>query len=159
MSADELGGFMDELERLAPAVGAALEADDEPRRPDMELPVLWMGALGHAIARSLSELSEDRQRAVFDLVERGMRSGGVLLRTALATGLLEALATDMDRGVVSRDLVAGLLGDRSRGYLDAWDEFTLGESTLGRRAGPKPQRGAAESDGGQRDRDREPPDP
>jgi hypothetical protein len=131
VSAEEFSRFMDGLSAITPAVGDALEADGEPRSPDMETPVLWMSSVGHAVAATLPTLSPEAQRAVLGVVERGMTSGGELLRTALATGLLEALAHDMDRAVVSRELVAPLLGRRSRAYLDAWDDFTLGESTSG----------------------------
>jgi hypothetical protein len=137
--AEELIRFMDGLETITPSVGDALEAAGEPRTPDMEMPVLWMSSVGHAVARTLPTLAPEAQRALFDAIERGMASGGELLRTALATGLLEALAHDMDRAVVPRDLVTPLLGTGARAYLNAWETFTLGE--------------------GQRDSDRELADP
>jgi hypothetical protein len=131
VSAEEFTRFMDGLETITRSVGDALEADGEPRTPDMEMPVLWMSSVGHSVAGTLPTLAPEAQRALFDVIERGMVSGGELLRTALATGLLEALAHDMDRAVVSRDLVTPLLGTASRAYLDAWDSFTLGEPTSG----------------------------
>ena len=127
MSAEEFTRFAARLAAITSAVGDALEADGEERAPDMEVPVLWMSAVGHAVAAVLPTLSEHTQRAVLDLVEDGMASGGELLRTAVTTGLLEALAHDMDRSRVPRDLVEPLLGAQSRAYLRAWDEFTLGE--------------------------------
>lgn len=129
MSDEELNRFMDALSAIAPAVGDALETDGEPRTPDMEMPVLWMSSVGHAVSATLPTLSPEAQRAVLDVVERGMASGGELLRTALATGLLEALAHDMDRAVIQRQLVTPLLGPSSRAYLEAWDDFTLGDSS------------------------------
>jgi hypothetical protein len=131
VSAEEFTRFMDGLETITRSVGDALEADGEPRTPDMEVPVLWMSSVGHAVAGVLPALAPEEQRALFDAIERGMASGGELFRTALATGLLEALAHDMDRAVVPRDLVTPLLGTSSRAYLDAWDSFTLGEPTSG----------------------------
>ncbi len=131
MSAEEFSRFMDGLSAITPAVGDALEADDEPRTPDMETPVLWMSSVGHAVAATLPTLSPEAQRAVLGVVEHGLASGGELLRTALATGLLEALAHDMDRKVVSRGLVTPLLGPSSRAYLEAWDDFTLGAPSSG----------------------------
>jgi hypothetical protein len=131
VSAEEFTRFMEGLAAITPAVGDALEADGEPRTPDMEMPVLWMSSVGHAVAATLPALAPDAQRAVFDAVERGMSSGGELLRTALATGFLEALAHDMDRAAVPRELVTPLLGRSSRAYLDAWDSFTLGDPTPG----------------------------
>jgi hypothetical protein len=131
VSAEEFTRFVAGLDAITPAVGDALEADGEPRSPDMEMPVLWMSSVGHAISAVLPALPHESQRAVFDAVERGMASGGELLRTALATGLLEALVHDVDRAVVPRELVEPFLGSRSRAYLEAWDTFTLGEPSSG----------------------------
>jgi hypothetical protein len=117
------------IERLTPLIGDALEDDGEPRTPDLEIPISWMGYLGHAIARSLDRLAPETARAVFDLLDEALASGSKLTGEAVATGLLEALANDLDRGVVTRDQLAPLLGPHSRAYLRAWDEFTLGSST------------------------------
>jgi hypothetical protein len=131
VSAEEFTRFMDGLETITRSVGDALEAEGESRTPDMEVPVLWMSSVGHAVAGTLPTLAPETRRALFHAIERGMASGGELLRTALATGLLEALAHDMDRAVVPRDLVTPLLGTGSRAYLDAWERFTHGEPTSG----------------------------
>lgn len=131
MSAEEFMRFTERLATITPAIGDALEADGEQRTPDMEMPVLWMSGVGHAVAAALPGLPAASQRAVLDLVEDGMASGSELLRTALATGLLEALANDMDRARVPRDLVVPFLGAQSKAYLDAWDAFTLGDPSTG----------------------------
>ena len=131
MSAEELARFNDRLAAVPSAIGDALEADGEERTPDMEMPVLWMSSVGHAIAAVLPSLPAASQRAVLDLVEDQMASGSELLRTAVATGLLEALAHDMDRARVPRNLVLSLLGGQSRAYLDAWDAFTRGGPPTG----------------------------
>jgi hypothetical protein len=131
VSTEEFTRFVEKLAAITPAIGDALEADGEQRTPDMEMPVLWMSSVGHAVAAVLPALPAATRVAVLDVVEGGMASGSEPLRTAVATGLLEALAHDMDRARVPRDLVAPLLGAQSRAYLDAWDTFTLGEPSSG----------------------------
>lgn len=127
MSAEEFTRFADRLAAITPTIGDALEADGEQTTPDMEMPVLWMSGVGHAVAEALPGLPVAAQRAVFDVIENGMASGTELLRTAVATGLLEALANDMDRARGLRALVVPLLGAQSKAYLQAWDSFTLGD--------------------------------
>jgi hypothetical protein len=131
MSAEEFTKFARSLAAITTAIGDGVVAAGEPRSPDMEVPVLWMSSVGHAISAALSSLPQDSQRAVFAAVEHGMVSGSELLRTAIATGLLEAIAHDVDRSRVPRELVTPLLGPRSRAYLDEWDAFTLGEPPAG----------------------------
>jgi hypothetical protein len=131
MSAEEFTKFAGSLSAITTAIGDGVEADGEPRSPDMEMPVLWMSSVGHAISAALPSLPQDSQRAVFAAVEDGMASGTELLRTAIATGLLEAIGHDVDRARVPRELVTPLLGPRSRAYLEEWDAFTLGEPTAG----------------------------
>ena len=48
----------------------------------------------------------------------------------IATGLLEALASEVSGGRLDGPTLAGLLGPQSRAYLDAWDQLTLGRSSL-----------------------------
>lgn len=127
MSVEEFTRFNERVAAITPEIGDALEADGEQRTPDMEMPVLWMSGVGHAVAATLPGLPAAAQRAIFEVVEDAMASGTDLLRTAVATGLLEALTNDMDRARVPRDLVEPLLGAQSRAYLDAWNSFTLGE--------------------------------
>ena len=131
MSTEEFTGFIEELTAITPALGDTLAGNDEPRLPDMDTPVLWMSSVGHALAVVLPGLTSTSQHALFAVVERGMSSGSELLRTTVATGLLEALTHDMDRAVVARSLVLPLLGVQSRAYLDAWDTYTRGDHASG----------------------------
>lgn len=126
MTDEELSRFAERLAAIAPSIGDLLEADGEQPTPDPELPVLWLSSVGHAVAGALPGLTDAARRKIFGVVEEVMVSGTETLRTAVATGLLEALASDMDRSPALRGLAVPLLGTRSRAYLDAWDDFTLG---------------------------------
>jgi hypothetical protein len=128
---DEFHGFARDLAAAAPDVVVALRAAGEDIAPDLEVPTLWMGAVGHAIAQALPRLDPATRTTVFGLVERLLGTGSELTRTALTTGLLEAVAAEVSAGRLSGPDVAAVLGPRSRAYIDAWDEFSLGRSSLG----------------------------
>jgi hypothetical protein len=123
----ELEQFARDLYAAAPGLREATREDADP---DPEMPTVWMGDAGRAVAHALGNLPDDARRAVFGVVERAMTSGSEQLSTWVATGLLEALAGAVSRHELDPGLLAGLLGPESRAYIDAYDEFTLGRSSL-----------------------------
>lgn len=125
----DLEVFAAELCAAAPAVRARLE-DTGDVEPDPELPTVWAGDAGSALAAALPALSGAERAAAFALVERAVASGGEWLSTVVCTGLLEALAGRVSAGELDPALLASVLGPASRAYVDAWDEFTLGRSSL-----------------------------
>lgn len=98
--------------------------------PDAELPTVWAGDAGRALADALPALSPTGRAAAFDAVERAVASADERLSTVVCTGLLEALAGRVSAGELDPALLAASLGPASRAYVDAWDEFTLGRSSL-----------------------------
>jgi hypothetical protein len=126
----EFDDFISAVLRIAPGIGERLEADGDGVEPDVEIPVLWMGYVGRALARTLDQLTAEQQQAVFDVVEQHLAGGSQLMRDAVATGLLEAVASEVSSGRLDGPRLAALLGPQSRAYLDAWDQFTLGRSSL-----------------------------
>lgn len=126
----EFDEFADELIRIAPGLEPALRARDEDVRPDPETPILWMGAAGSAVAKSMDTLDEETLHRIFDLAERLLATGSQSLKNGVATGFLEALASAVSSGRIDGPRLAGFLGPKSRAYLDAWDQFTIGHSTL-----------------------------
>jgi hypothetical protein len=123
----DLEQFARDLYAAAPAVRDAVRGGADP---DPEVPTLWAGAVGRALAAALPSLPADQQAAAFAVVERAMADGTEHLRTVVATGLLEALASEVSGGRLDPALVASLLGPASRTYVDAWDDYSLGRSSL-----------------------------
>jgi hypothetical protein len=64
------------------------------------------------------------------VVERHLANGSELMKTCVSTGLLEAAASELSSGRLSGPTLATLLGPQARSYIDAWDQFTLGRSSL-----------------------------
>lgn len=122
--------FARELFRLAPEVGQAMVAAGDDVSPDLEIPVAWMGSVGSALGSAFAELPADVRSEVFALVERYLVRGSELMRTAVTTGLLESVASAVSGGRVRGPELAEVLGPRSREFLDAWDDYSLGRSSL-----------------------------
>ena len=107
-----------------------LTAAGEDAEPDQEIPTSWLGYLGRALAVVLPSLERETTNAAFQVIEDHLRSNDEL-RTGITTGLLEALANAVSSGRLPGPTLAAVLGPESRAYIDAWDEFTLGRSSLG----------------------------
>ncbi len=122
--------FLADLRRAAPAVVQRLEDDGEQVEPDLEIPVSWMGSVGRALADTFPGLGEAERRAAFGVVEHHLARGSELMATALTTGLLESLVHQVSRGRVVGAELAEHLGPQSRQFVDAYDQFTLGRSSL-----------------------------
>ncbi|WP_121254268.1 hypothetical protein [Nocardioides ferulae] len=122
--------FAAALLAAAPELGTQMVAAGDDPRPDAELPGLWPGRAGAAIVACLPTLGDPARQRVFEVVEQHLVSGPEPVRSAVATGLLEQVASALSSGRADPALVARLLGPQSRAYLDAWDDFTLGRSSL-----------------------------
>jgi hypothetical protein len=121
--------FLDDLLAVAPAVRPALEARGEAE-PDLEIPVLWMASVGSALCDVYADLAPAERDAAFAVVEHHLVTGSEQLTTAVATGLLEDVASHVSGGRLDGPELATHLGPRSREFLDAYDAFTLGRSSL-----------------------------
>jgi hypothetical protein len=81
------------------------------------------GEFGTEILAEYGSLDDNRKQILFRVIEDGMNSEDTELRTAVATGLLEAIANPCDP--LSREWSAfrSQLGFQSRSYVDAWFAF------------------------------------
>ncbi len=127
---NEYADLIAALLRVAPQVETELRAVGSSAQPDLEIPVVWMGDVGAAVARVFDDLAPGDRREVFDVVEHHLSTGSQKMKEAVATGLLEAVASEVSAGRLDGPTLATLLGPASRAYIDAWDQFTLGRSSL-----------------------------
>ncbi|QOZ30630.1 hypothetical protein [Bradyrhizobium sp. CCBAU 53421] len=90
--------------------------DWAPERPPA---TIAYGAVGTKLVDIFDELDPNTRRSIFALVEDGMQSDDEATGTAVATGLIEALA-----GRASRtgrwERVRAELGSLSRSHAEAW---------------------------------------
>ncbi|MEJ7832393.1 MAG: hypothetical protein WKF79_05720 [Nocardioides sp.] len=127
---DQFDEFADELLRTAPQVAQELRRGEDDVRPDPEFPGSWLSTAGRAVVRCFDRLDESRRVAVLAMVERHLATGTQPMKDAVATEFLEALASAVSGHRLDGPTLARYLGKESRAYLDAWDQFTMGRSTL-----------------------------
>lgn len=99
-------------------------------KPDEPPPTILYAAFGRRIAMGADELSEQEKKIVFNAIEECFTNGDEVVKSAISTGLLEALLNESSSGRLSFQSIASYLGDMSRQYCQEWDRFT-GCSTPG----------------------------
>jgi len=84
--------------------------------------ILLFSNIGREMARSFTDLSMEERSFLINSMETGISSSSEGLRTAIATGLLEALC-NTSQASTDPNLWSTIhcnLGPRSRAYVDAW---------------------------------------
>lgn len=84
---------------------------------------LLFAALGRGVVKQFDNFSNEERIHVFDVIERGMRSGNIDLNTYVATGLLESLYVQASGDAALRERIDVQLGEVSRKYLREWEEW------------------------------------
>ncbi|BGE88063.1 hypothetical protein Ms3S1_p21110 (plasmid) [Methylosinus sp. 3S-1] len=112
--------FLGLLVAASGGVKAAYQETLDEWRPEEPPVTTLFAALGDRIAENFGSADVDTNRRLFSLIEQAMESSDQGLVTAVATGLIEALAT---RAVQSASLwqqMTPLLGPRSLRHAEAW---------------------------------------
>jgi hypothetical protein len=121
----ELEKFQVRLLEIVPELDAAHAEVTVDWIPEHPPPTLWMIDMGEALAEHWEKISDDRMRQVFALVEEALTTGSEFLGNAVATGMLEALASEVSGGRLPQALLDAKMGPAASAYMKAWDEFTL----------------------------------
>lgn len=79
--------------------------------------------VGDAIAENLAALPNETRRKIFAAIEEGMNSRDAALRTAMATGLVEALTASADKKPDLWIEFENLLGAASMKHAAEWRNF------------------------------------
>jgi hypothetical protein len=119
-----LDEVVDELVAAVPA--AAQEVMDFRLTWDRENPpmTILMGTLGEVYVHEAERLSEPAKRRFFAIVEQALREGDDRVQNAVATGLLEAAVSTVERADADRsEVIDRYAGPLTRQYLQAWDDF------------------------------------
>ncbi|WP_136623633.1 DUF7674 family protein [Bradyrhizobium centrolobii] len=112
--------FVNLLVAASGGVHAAYQEVLEEWQPGEPPVTTLFAALGDRIAEDFGRAGVDANRRVFSLIEQAMESSDQGLVTAVATGLIEALATRAVRSESVWKEVASLLGPRSLHHTEAW---------------------------------------
>lgn len=112
--------FLDELGEISPAVKSVEQEMLKDWLPEFPPVTTLFAAVGYRIAEDFDKNSEQINRSFFFLIEIAMESDDLLLGTAVATGLLEALVgcVAQEKGLWAR--ISPLLGPKSLYHAEAW---------------------------------------
>lgn len=114
---DELLGAVPEMAEDVAGL-RELWAGDPPR-------TLLMSTIGKAYVREARHLSESKKRRFFASVEAALRDADDLVKDAVATGLLEAAVSEVERGGGDRSAIIDRYAEPlARHYVQAWDDFS-----------------------------------
>ncbi|MNX58230.1 hypothetical protein D3C86_890640 [compost metagenome] len=113
--------FVDNLARIY-AIRRARLAAVQYWGSDIPITVL-LAELGRAIVDELESFSLDERAYIFDVVEQGMNSSDAVLNTAVATGLLEAISSQISKNCDLERKVDSQLGTVSKKYLIDWSSW------------------------------------
>ena len=132
---EEAATFLRDIVCLLPGVGQKLDVCRKHWLPEPPPTTVLFSEVGGAIAEQLDELADDVCLRVFSRIEEGMISVDAQLRTAVATGLVEAMVTSSDANRELWHKIRRWFGPCSLKHAEAWRGFGVVE---GYRAQPPP---------------------
>lgn len=112
--------FVDQFVALSEGMRISIRDTVEYFAPNEPPVTALFEALGDRIAKDFDSTSEDVNQQVFRLIEDAMTSGDSHLVTAVATGLIEAIATETARNEGLWQRISPMLGERSLHHAKAW---------------------------------------
>ncbi len=113
--------FVEALVRESPGLQAVYRDDVDYWFPEEPPVTVLFGTLGRRIAEDFEHASSETNLRIFTLIESGMSDNDPQgeFRTALATGLIEALVNKAEQ-MKLWEHISKSFGRLSRDYVDAW---------------------------------------
>jgi hypothetical protein len=108
---------------ITPVIDRSVECLVSSWSPETPPVTVVFSQIGDAIADHLVQMPTDVQQALFAEIERGMCSQDVDLRTAVATGLIEALVGKSDKQPGLFAQLEKLFGPASTKHALEWQKF------------------------------------
>jgi hypothetical protein len=85
---------------------------------------ILMGTFGKVYVREAERLSASAKRGLIAIVENALHDGDDNVQTAVATGLLEAAVSAVERADGDRsEVIDTYAGPLARQYMQSWDNF------------------------------------
>lgn len=117
---EECADFIGFLVIISGGLHASYQEVLDEWQPEEPPVTTTFAALGYRIAEDFSSADIDVNRRVFSLIEEAMGSNNQELITAVATGLIEALATRVAHQEDLWERVVPFLGPRTRIHAETW---------------------------------------
>ncbi len=110
--------FIDEMSKIERIRIVVNELNDDWGN-NVPITILFSG-IGIFVVNYFDKLSDLDKGYIFDRIEYGLNSGDDSLKTAIATGFLEALYSRSSENKVLWGRIEAHLGKKSREYIVAW---------------------------------------
>ncbi|CAN5896646.1 hypothetical protein BH11PSE12_BH11PSE12_34370 [soil metagenome] len=112
--------FVRRFTELSDVLDAAKQEVFDHWKPDQPPMTILFAALGKEMARQFDAIDEDARQIAFQYIEVGMNSNDVVLKTAVASGLIEAMIAEASRSEELRLKIEAQLGAASQRHALAW---------------------------------------
>jgi hypothetical protein len=112
----------DKLVKCEPRLSGSREEVAKNFYPQPPGAISVFSEIGERVAANFEILQNPH--AVFELVEEALKSSDELSRTAICTGMIEAMISYCDYHPGKWDLIQLYLGDRAGEYARSWKKFT-----------------------------------
>lgn len=110
------------INEIRTSIPVSLEIDKFINEWGDDLPVMLFGEIGRSIAINLSVLSKNDRQYIFTCIKEGMVNGEEILKSYIATGLLESMYNTSQEAQNWVDIKKDL-DSESLKYINAWINF------------------------------------
>ena len=112
--------FIDEIANKFDVLQKSIDEMNEYWEPDQPPVTIMFAAIGKELVRQFDNLQNEKKLAVFQFIEDGINSYDIKLKTAVATGLIEALVSESTENEDLWLRIEQQLGGTSKHYALSW---------------------------------------
>jgi hypothetical protein len=112
--------FIDEITKKFDGLQNAVNEINEYWKPDQAPVTIIFAAIGKELVRQFDSIKNEKKLEVFQCIEDGINSSDINLRTAVATGIIEALVSESTENEDLWLRIEQQLGVSSKHYVLSW---------------------------------------
>jgi hypothetical protein len=112
--------FIDEITKKFDGLQDAVNEINEYWKPDQAPVTIIFAAIGKELVRQFDSIKNEKKLEVFQCIEDGINSSDINLRTAVATGIIEALVSESTENEDLWLRIEQQLGVSSKHYALSW---------------------------------------
>lgn len=112
--------FINEITKKFDGLQKTVNETNEYWAPDQVPVTIMFAAIGKELVRQFDSLPNEKKSAVFQYIEDGIDSSDINLKTAVATGVIEALVSESKENEDLWLRIEHQLGLSSRHYALSW---------------------------------------
>lgn len=115
--------FIESIVDISPNIDTVCERVKNYWLPNLPPITVIFGEIGDHVAQEFDICDSEKNKRIFDLIERAMASKDTKLVTAVATGLIEAIVTTTDKNDGLWQRILAVMGPMTRRHAEWWRAF------------------------------------